>query len=102
MLGVEQEVLHRYGAVSEPVAIQMARGARKVLGADIGISATGIMGPSGGSPEKPVGTVWIGYADQQEARAHCIVSEKDRVRNKQYASSLALNILWQALSKKIG
>ncbi len=99
LLGVEESGLHQYGAVSEPVAMQMAEGASKALGADIGISATGIMGPSGGSAEKPVGTVWIGYADQLGAKAHCIVSGKDRVRNKQYASTLALNILWRALSK---
>ncbi len=101
LLGVKESVLHENGAVSEQVAIQMAEGARKALGADIGISATGIMGPSGGSTEKPVGTVWIGYADQQEAKAYCIVSGKDRVSNKEYASTLALNILWRALSKVI-
>jgi len=59
MLGVSKESLDRYGAVSEQVALEMARGIREVLGSDFGISTTGIAGPGGGTPEKPVGTVYI-------------------------------------------
>ncbi len=99
ILGVEDDLLQTHGAVSEQVAIEMAEGVRKVMSTDIGISATGIMGPSGGSIEKPVGTVWIGYADQYGAKARCIMTQKDRIRNKRYASSYALNTLWRALHR---
>ncbi|MBT3295812.1 MAG: nicotinamide-nucleotide amidohydrolase family protein [Verrucomicrobia bacterium] len=63
ILGVEAEVLAREGAVSEAVAAQMAAGVRDRLGADIGISVTGIAGPGGGVPEKPVGLVFMGFAN---------------------------------------
>ncbi len=62
LLGVRHESLEAYGAVSEQVAREMARGVRERLGADIGVSATGIAGPGGGSAEKPVGTVFVGIS----------------------------------------
>src|SRR5690625_6132246 len=58
-LGVDAAALEVDGAVSEIVALQMARGVRERLGVDIGVSTTGIAGPTGGTPEEPVGTVWI-------------------------------------------
>jgi len=64
LVGVSGEDLERYGAVSEPVALQMARGVRALSGADIGISTTGIAGPDGGSPEKPVGLVYVGVSSE--------------------------------------
>lgn len=62
MVGVSREALDEYGAVSEPVAREMARGARDVADTTWGVSTTGIAGPSGGSEESPVGTVYIGVA----------------------------------------
>ena len=66
ILGVSQEALDKYGAVSEEVARAMAEGALKVSGADVAAAVTGIAGPGGGSEEKPVGTVWVSLARSGE------------------------------------
>lgn len=70
LLGVSGETLTRVGAVHEDTAGEMAAGARRVAGADFGLATTGIAGPDGGTPEKPVGTVVIGLATRQETRAY--------------------------------
>ena len=62
VLGVSGETLKKYGAVSEFTAMEMANGVRRICGSDIGISTTGIAGPDGGTEEKPVGTVYVGFA----------------------------------------
>lgn len=62
VLGVKDETLASHGAVSPETAAQMAEGAKRILSADIAVSVTGIAGPGGGSPEKPVGLVWFGIA----------------------------------------
>ncbi len=64
VLGVSHEALLAFGAVSEEVASEMALGARKLFDTDWALSTTGVAGPDGGSPDKPVGTVWIGLADR--------------------------------------
>jgi nicotinamide-nucleotide amidase len=64
VLGVPQELLDAHGAVSEPVVRAMAEGALRVSGADIAVAVTGIAGPDGGTPEKPVGTVWLAWASK--------------------------------------
>lgn len=68
-LGVRHETLLAYGAVSEQTAKEMAAGARERIGSDIGISTTGIAGPTGGTPEKPVGLVYIGFSTKDETLA---------------------------------
>ena len=80
-LSVNPSSLETDGAVSESVAIQMAKGCRERLNVDIAISVTGIAGPTGGSPEKPVGTVWIGLATSNQASA-TLYNFPDMSRNK--------------------
>ncbi len=99
LLAVEEEALVQYGAVSEPVAIQMARGVRQRLHSDIGVSATGIMGPTGGTPDKPIGLVWIGYSDAHRDFAERILIHKERRVNKRYTAIAALRILWHELKR---
>lgn len=77
-LGVSPDDLQTHGAVSEPVCRQMAEGIRERLGVDYGVSTTGIAGPTGGSEDKPVGTVWIGLAGPNGTEAHKLWLPKDR------------------------
>jgi len=93
MLGVDPTVLVLDGAVSETVACQMARGVRERLGADIGVSTTGIAGPSGGTPEKPVGTVWLGYADDHGEHTVRLQLTPDRLVNIGLTTTAALNLI---------
>lgn len=97
LLGVAGETLRRVGAVSEETAIEMAQGVRNHLSADIGISTTGVAGPTGGSPEKPIGLVWIGIASQHTAHAAKLQLRGDRLSIQRRATTLALGLLWRAL-----
>ena len=99
-LGVSSKSLEDFGAVSEVVAIQMAEGVRIRLGSDVGLSVTGIAGPTGGTAEKPVGLVWIGYADGNQAWAteHRFVQHRDR--NKQKSVLAALDMVRRELLKR--
>lgn len=96
-LGVDAETLEREGAVSEAVALQMARNVRERLGADIGVSTTGIAGPTGGTVDKPVGTVWIAYADGEGERAVLLRLFQDRVLNKELTVTALLNLVRRRL-----
>ncbi|MBQ3589333.1 MAG: CinA family protein [Clostridia bacterium] len=69
VLGVKEETLNTYGAVSYETAREMAQGVRRALNTDIGISTTGIAGPGGGTPTKPVGTVYIGIATSDSVQS---------------------------------
>jgi nicotinamide-nucleotide amidase len=93
LLGIDHALLAADGAVNETVARQMARSVREKLGADVAVSVTGIAGPTGGTPEKPVGLVWIGLADAQGERAEQCQWKSDRIGNKQYSVEKALQIL---------
>jgi len=90
-LNVAPELVEKYGAVSEEVAKAMAEGVRIKLGASIGLSTTGIAGPEGGTDEKPVGTIWIGYSDNKKTFAKQMNFTKDRVLNIQLSALAALN-----------
>ncbi len=91
VLGVSPDALRKHGAVSEVVAVQMAEGVRRRLGADLGLSTTGVAGPAGGTSEKPVGTVWIGYADADGVAAHRLQLVRDRMLNKQLTTTFLLD-----------
>ncbi len=97
LLGVPQDLLQKEGAVSESVARAMAEGVRQIARTDIGISTTGIAGPTGGSVEKPVGLVWVGYADGKTAFAKRFLLGDERMRVKERASQAALEIVWRQL-----
>ncbi len=93
LLGVDAEALARYGAVSEQVARQMAEGVRRVAGADYAVATTGIAGPAGGSPEKPVGTVWIAMATPSGTTAVVKRCGTDRGQIIDRASAFAIGLL---------
>ena len=97
-LGVPAELVSTHGAVSAEVARAMAEGVRKTSGTDVGLSTTGIAGPGGGSPEKPVGLVFVGYADSDGSLALRFVFGNDRRRIKERAAQAALELLRKRLS----
>lgn len=92
-LGVKHETLLKHGAVSEETAREMAQGVRERLKATYGIAVTGIAGPSGAVPGKPVGTIWIGYADKNGTDAKLLSLSKNRLLNIQITATTALNLL---------
>ncbi len=97
-LYVREELIAAHGAVSEPVALAMADGARKEAETDFALSITGIAGPDGGTPEKPVGTVWIGLATAAGATARRFNFPGDRRAIRQRAAQMALSLLrWHIL-----
>jgi nicotinamide-nucleotide amidase len=93
LLGVPAEVLASHGAVSAPCAEAMARGVRALADTDLGVSVTGIAGPDGGTPTKPVGLVFIGLADRAGAASHRFRFDRDREGNKALSAALALDLI---------
>ncbi len=95
LLGVSPSLLERYGAVSEPVALAMARGALRAKGATVAVAVTGIAGPTGATPGKPVGTVWIAWATRHRGRVrataehHRFAGDRDAVRRRTVAAALS-------------
>lgn len=93
LLGVSWETLNSTGAVSRETVTEMARGARKLMNADMAVSVSGISGPGGGTAEKPVGTTWIGLAANDGEWANVFQFTGDRVQNKLSAADAALQML---------
>ncbi len=100
LLGVEASTLERQGAVSEAVAKEMASGVRRLFGADIGVGITGIAGPTGGTPEKPVGLVYIALAAEGVARCERHIWPHDRLGNKEASAQRALEMLVEYLEER--
>jgi nicotinamide-nucleotide amidase len=92
LLGVPESVLREHGAVSEACAEAMARGARERAGTDVAVSVTGIAGPDGGTPKKPVGTVFVGLADRAGAVVERHRFDRDREGNKALSAVHALDL----------
>jgi nicotinamide-nucleotide amidase len=97
-LGVEESALREHGAVSEEVVRQMARGAREITGASVGLSITGIAGPNGGTPEKPVGTVWVGSDVDGAVEARLLRLWGDRYEVRERAAQWTLEFLRRRLT----
>lgn len=100
LLQVSWETLEKHGAVSEATVKEMARGVRQALGADIGLAISGIAGPTGGTPEKPVGTAWIGLDTETGTWAKEHHAEGDRLANKEEFAAAALTFLWEHLKNR--
>ena len=102
VLGVSEDSLRLYGAVSREVVEQMAQGAIRTLGCDCSVATSGVAGPGGGSPEKPVGTVWIAAALKEQVVSHCYHFGTVRAENIQSAADAALTMLLELLQKSDG
>jgi nicotinamide-nucleotide amidase len=100
LLGVPADVIEKYGAVSAETARAMAQGVRRMAKTDIGLSSTGIAGPTGGSQDKPVGTVYIALSDGRETICRHHAFRWDRRRNKLISSEAALMMLRNYLREK--
>ncbi len=100
ILGVPHKTLVRYGAVSEETARAMAEGARRLLVSDLALAVTGIAGPTGSTPEKPVGLAYIALAAEEEVRCERHIWEGDRLQNKAQSAEAALEMLIAYLGTK--
>lgn len=99
-LGVKPETLEKFGAVSEPTISEMASVVRARFNADIGVATSGIAGPGGATPDKPVGTVWIAYSDKYQTVTKKLQLSKERMLNIRMASVAVLNLIRLSLPGK--
>lgn len=106
LLGVKHETLQQYGAVSRQCVLEMASGVRRALSGGfplenvVGVSISGVAGPGGGMPGKPVGTVWIGLSAREGDFAWKFNWQGDRIHNKQDSAEAALKLVWLYLNGK--
>jgi PncC family amidohydrolase len=101
LLHVSWDTLRIHGAVSRETVVEMARGVRTALGADIGVSISGIAGPGGGMPEKPVGTTWIGLSARDGDWSRKFIWQGDRRANKVSSSQEALQFVMDYLDNHL-
>jgi PncC family amidohydrolase len=97
LLNVSWDTLRTYGAVSKETVVEMARGVRIAFGADLALSVSGIAGPGGGLPDKPVGTTWIGLSTTDGDWARKFVWHADRMENKALSADAALQFAFDYL-----
>ncbi len=93
VLGVDEKDIEREGAVSEAVVLQMVQGVKRLMNTDYAVSTSGVAGPDGGTPEKPVGTIWIGVATPEKVFARKFVFSFTRERNIAKAAAKALELV---------
>jgi PncC family amidohydrolase len=98
LLGVRPETLITFGAVSEPTAREMAVGVCRAFNARIGLAVTGVAGPGGGSPEKPVGMIWLAFSAGDVQQARLLHLEGDRLQNKTDSAEQLLRLLEEYLA----
>lgn len=101
LLGVSWDTLNTHGAVSEETVLEMARGARKLFKSNIAVSVSGIAGPTGGTPEKPVGLTWFGLSTDSGEWARHFTWEGGRIENKHHSSEAALQFVLDYLDGKL-
>ncbi len=100
VLGVKYGTLEQFGAVSQETALEMCKGVKELSGADFGISVTGIAGPTGGTTQKPVGTVWIGICSENLHTAQKFVFDGDREMVREGTANKALEMVKDAILNK--
>lgn len=101
LLGVQWTTLNTHGAVSKETVLEMARGVRKLFDADIAISVSGIAGPTGGTPDKPVGTTWFGLSAKDGEWTRHFIWDGNREQNKRNSSEVALQFVIDYLEGKL-
>jgi nicotinamide-nucleotide amidase len=100
LLNIPSSLIETHGAVSEPVVLAMVESVKKLFNVDCAIATTGVAGPGGGTPEKPVGTVWVGVSTPYETKAYVLKLGDNRLRTIEVAALSGLNFLRKALLKK--
>jgi len=93
LLGVKWESLEKYGAVSEEVVLEMALGVRRTFAADVGLAVSGIAGPGGGTPDKPIGYTWVGLSTPKQQVTKQFTWDEDRLGNKALSAEATLQLL---------
>lgn len=99
-LGVQADTLEQYGAVSEQTVREMVAGALQALKTDLAIAVSGIAGPGGGTPDKPVGTVWLAIGNSEKTITNKLQLGKDRLKNIEYSAGQALNMIRMFVQKE--
>ncbi|MDX5437259.1 MAG: competence/damage-inducible protein A, partial [Pontibacter sp.] len=100
-LDIKPETLQQHGAVSEATVRAMAENVRLKFDTDVGVATSGIAGPDGGTPDKPVGTIWIAYADKDRTVAKLLNFNKNRLLNIEYTAMAVLNLIRQTLNPTV-
>jgi nicotinamide-nucleotide amidase len=100
LLNIPPSLIETHGAVSEPVVLAMVESVKKLFNVDCAIATTGVAGPGGGTPEKPVGTVWVGVSTPHETKAYLLKLGDNRLRTIEVAALSGLNLLRKGLLKK--